>query len=82
MKRIALLLFTLLASTSFFAFEPVTLAAEVNDPIVARVQADADQARICRQLTSLKTDLALGVNLKSYRLSALLAQAGSAQSAG
>ena len=57
------------------------LAAEVNDPIVARVQADADQARICRQLTSLKTDLALGVNLKSYRLSALLAQAGSAQSA-
>ena len=34
MKRIALLLFTLLASTSFFAFEPVTLAAQANDNVV------------------------------------------------
>jgi phage shock protein E len=34
MKRIALLLFPLLASASFFAFSPVTWAAQVNDNIV------------------------------------------------
>ena len=34
MKRIALLLFTLLTSASFFAFAPVTWAAQVNDNIV------------------------------------------------
>ena len=34
MKRIALLLFPLLASASFFAFAPVTWAAQVNDNIV------------------------------------------------
>jgi protein Xni len=44
------------------------LAAEASDPLVARVQADAESAQCCRELTSLKTDLALGVNLKSYRL--------------
>jgi hypothetical protein len=34
MKRIALLLFSLLASANFFVFAPVTWAAEVNDNIV------------------------------------------------
>lgn len=34
MKRIALPLFILLASASFFAFVPVTLVAEVNDNVV------------------------------------------------
>jgi rhodanese-related sulfurtransferase len=34
MKRIALLLFTLLTSASFFAFAPVTQAAQVSDNIV------------------------------------------------
>lgn len=34
MKRIALLVFTLLGSASFFAFVPFTVAAEVNDKVV------------------------------------------------
>jgi rhodanese-related sulfurtransferase len=34
MKRIALFLFSLLASASFFVFAPVTSAVQVNDNIV------------------------------------------------
>lgn len=34
MKRIALLLLTFLGSASFFAFVPITVAAEANDNVV------------------------------------------------
>lgn len=39
-----------------------------NTTAVARVQQHGDEARRCRQLVTLKTDVALGINLKSLRL--------------
>jgi protein Xni len=45
-------------------------AAEVSrDPAVARVLAHRELALCCQQLARLKTDVALGINLRDYRCS-------------
>jgi protein Xni len=44
------------------------LLADPADPMVARVQAQASLALCCRQLVTLRTDVDIGVNLKSFRL--------------
>jgi protein Xni len=45
---------------------PLT-AAEAADPALARVLADRQLALGCQQLAWLKTDVALGINLRDYR---------------
>ena len=44
------------------------LAASGDDKLVSKVQAAHDEARRCKQLAALKTDVELGRNLKSFRL--------------
>ncbi|MBT4161874.1 MAG: flap endonuclease Xni [Gammaproteobacteria bacterium] len=44
------------------------LSSDVDDKLVKKVQGAADEARRCRQLVQLKTDVELGRNLKSFRL--------------
>ena len=45
------------------------LSAEDEDAKVRRVQADAPLASRCKQLVTLKQDVELGINLKTFRLS-------------
>ncbi len=44
------------------------LTADSDDRRVVRVQQGASAARICRQLVTLKQDVDLGINLRSFRL--------------
>ena len=44
------------------------LAAQDEDRKVLRVQADATLARRCKRLVTLKQDVELGINLRSFRL--------------
>jgi len=46
------------------------LTASGSDKLVFKVQAAHEDARRCRQLVTLKTDVDLGRNLKSFRLQA------------
>ncbi|MCZ6501597.1 MAG: flap endonuclease Xni, partial [Gammaproteobacteria bacterium] len=44
------------------------LSSEEEDGKVHRVQADASLARRCKQLVTLKLDVELGINLRTFRL--------------
>lgn len=44
------------------------LAESKPDKLTARVQAHAQEARLSKILVTLKTDVALGINLRSFRL--------------
>ncbi len=50
------------------------LKADASDPLIGRIQAEKDLVLRCRLLVNLKTDLELGVNLKSYRLKSPLSE--------
>ena len=44
------------------------LATDNPEAPVQRIQADAELARMCRSLVTLKTDIELGINLKDMRI--------------
>jgi protein Xni len=44
------------------------LATDAEDRLVSKVQAARDIALRCRQLVTLKQDVELGLNLKSFRI--------------
>lgn len=44
------------------------LSSEDDNSSANRVRAQGDQAQLCKQLVTLKTDVELGINLKSLRL--------------
>ncbi len=50
------------------------LSSQEDDKKVKQVQAEAAAARQCKQLVTLKQDVELGINLKSFRIQSIGAQ--------